>query len=181
VLLDVLMPRVDGFTALRQIKAESPATHTLLLTSHIGEEHIFEATRAGATSYVSNTDGVAEVVGSVRAASRGESVLDTTVAARVLRELRAPAHNGANGNLTRREVEWLTRLARGRSIKEIAARVYTGEETVKTHVSNIRAKRPPNRRHAAGRQRRSYGIPMSRSAYALMLRRKCCQPAKHRS
>ena len=138
-LLDLLMPGVDGLTALRRIKVDTPATHVVILTSHTGEEHIFDAIKAGATSYLLKTAGVAEVVESVRAAARGESVLDPVVAARVLQELRAPARPG-NGELTPREYEVLTLLARGRTNKEIAARLYIGEETVKTHVSHMLAK-----------------------------------------
>jgi NarL family two-component system response regulator LiaR len=139
VLLDLLMPDVDGLTALRRIKVDSPATQVVILTSHTGEEHIFEAIKAGATSYLLKTAGVAEVVESVRAAARGESILDPMVAARVLQELRAPAR-ASTGELTGREVDVLTLLARGRTNKEIGARLYLGEETVKTHVSNILAK-----------------------------------------
>jgi NarL family two-component system response regulator LiaR len=138
VLLDLLMPGVDGLTALRQISLESPATKVVILTSHVGEEHVLDAVRAGATSYLLKTASVAEVVESVRAAARGESVLDPSVAARVLQELRAP--KAAPSGLTPRELDVLTLVARGQSNREIGKRLYIGEETVKTHVSNILAK-----------------------------------------
>jgi NarL family two-component system response regulator LiaR len=140
VLMDLLMPGVDGLTALRTIKRESPATAVVILTSHLGEEHIFDAIKAGATSYLLKTAGVDEVVEAVRAAARGETHLDPTVAARVLQELRAPRSKPVEGALTRRETEVLTLIARGHSNREIARRLYVGEETIKTHVSNILAK-----------------------------------------
>jgi NarL family two-component system response regulator LiaR len=138
-LLDLLMPGTDGLTALRRIKIDSPSTRVVILTSHTGEEHMFDAIKAGATSYLLKSAGVAEVLESVRAAARGESILDPVVAARVLEELRAPART-STGALSPRELEVLTLLARGRANREIAARLFIGEETVKTHVSNILAK-----------------------------------------
>ena len=111
----------------------------MILTSHLGEEHIFDAIKAGATSYLLKTSGVTEVLESIRAAARGESLLDPIVAARVLQELRSPTRPDA-GQLTAREGEVLALIARGLRNKEIATRLYIGEETVKTHVSNILAK-----------------------------------------
>jgi NarL family two-component system response regulator LiaR len=140
VLLDLLMPGVDGLAALRQIKADSPATQVVILTSHTGEEHMFDAIKAGATSYLLKTAGAAEVIEAVRAADRGESRLDPSVAARVLQEVRSPSRPaGANG-LTPREIDVLTLVARGRNNRAIADQLFIGEETVKTHISNILTK-----------------------------------------
>jgi NarL family two-component system response regulator LiaR len=140
VLLDLLMPRMDGLTALRTIKEISPSTQVIILTSHQGDDELFDAIKAGALSYVLKTAGVDVVVESVRAAARGESLLDPTVAAKVLEEMRrAPGRDGVDP-LSRREVEVLSELARGRSNKEIARELSIGEETVKTHVSNILSK-----------------------------------------
>ena len=140
VLLDVLMPGTDGLSALRAIKQISPATQVVMLTSHQGDGGLFEAIKAGATSYVLKTAGVDAVLDSVRAAARGETVLDPSVAARVLEEMRRPRVGEGVDQLSRREVDVLTSLARGRSNKEIAADLSIGEETVKTHVSNILSK-----------------------------------------
>jgi NarL family two-component system response regulator LiaR len=140
VLLDLLMPGMDGLAALRRIKAESPATQVVILTSHTGEEHMFDAIKAGATSYLLKTAGAAEVIEAVRAAARGESRLDPAVAARVLQEVRSPSQPSAGGGLTPREIEVLTLLARGKSNRAIADQLYIGEETVKTHISNILSK-----------------------------------------
>ena len=140
VLLDLLMPDVDGLTALREIKRLSPATQVVILTSHQGDAILFDAIKAGAVSYVLKTSGVETVVDSVRAAARGESVLDPAVAAKVLEEMRRARDHEAVDQLSKREVDVLTALARGRSNKEIARELSISEETVKTHVSNILSK-----------------------------------------
>ncbi len=140
VLLDLLMPKIDGLTALREIKRVSPATQVVILTSHQEDANLFEAVKAGAISYVHKTAGVEAVVSSVRAAARGESVLDPSVAAKVLEEMRRPRGHDEVDQLSRREIDVLTELARGRSNKEIARELSIGEETVKTHISNILSK-----------------------------------------
>jgi NarL family two-component system response regulator LiaR len=140
VLLDLLMPKTDGMTALREIKRISPATQVVILTSHQGDAQLFDAIKAGAISYVLKTAGVETVVESVRAAARGESMLDPSVAARVLEEMRRLRDHEEVDQLSKREIDVLTALARGRSNKEIAGDLSIGEETVKTHVSNILSK-----------------------------------------
>ena len=140
VLLDLLMPKMDGLTALRTIKEISPSTQVIILTSHQGDDELFDAIKAGALSYVLKTAGVDVVVESVRAAARGESLLDPSVAAKVLEEMRRGHDRDEVDPLSRREVEVLSALARGRSNKEIAKELSIGEETVKTHVSNILSK-----------------------------------------
>jgi two-component system, NarL family, response regulator LiaR len=139
VLLDLHLPGMDGITALRHLKARSPSTQVIVLTSHQGDDLVFDAVLAGATSYMLKTASVEEVVRAVRAAARGESVLDPSVAARVLQEMRGRARDAVD-QLSPREVQVLRALARGRSNKEIAAALVIGEETVKTHVSNILSK-----------------------------------------
>jgi NarL family two-component system response regulator LiaR len=142
VLLDLLMPGLDGLNALRQIKTDSPTTQVVILTSHTGEEHMFDAIKAGATSYLLKSAGAREVIDAVRAAAHGESRLDPSVAARVLEELRGPSRHAPPpvNQLTPREAEVLTLVARGRSNRAIGDQLFIGEETVKTHISNILAK-----------------------------------------
>lgn len=137
VLLDLLMPRMDGITAIREMKRLTPHTHIIILTSYYEDEQVFGAIKAGAISYLLKDAGPEELVEAVRAAARGEGVLHPQVAARVLREMqqRSPLQE-----LTTRELDVLTLIARGRSNAEIAAELVIGEGTVKTHVSNILTK-----------------------------------------
>lgn len=137
VLLDLLMPKMDGLTAVREMKRTTPSTQIIILTSFYEDDQVFGAIKAGAISYLLKDASPEELVEAVRAAARGEGVLHPMVAARVLREMqqRSPLDW-----LTARELEVLTLIARGRSNAEIAAELVIGEGTVKTHVSNILTK-----------------------------------------
>jgi NarL family two-component system response regulator LiaR len=139
VLLDLQMPGLDGISTLRALKAISPATQVIVLTSHQGDDLVFDAVMAGATSYLIKTAAVEEVIRAVRGAVAGETILDPSVAGRVLQEVRRRDGRQVD-QLSPRELEVLAALARGRSNKEIAAKLGIGEETVKTHVSNILSK-----------------------------------------
>jgi two-component system, NarL family, response regulator LiaR len=123
VLLDLFLPGQDGIGVLTQIKQDRPETEVLMLTSSTDEEHLLAAVRAGALAYLPKTAGVDQVVTSVRAAARGESVLEPRIAARLVREVREVAA-----------------LSRGRANRQIARALRISEETVKAHVSSILAK-----------------------------------------
>ena len=110
-----------------------------MLTSSADDEHLIQAIKAGALSYLPKTAGVDQVVEAVHAAARGESVLEPAATARLLRELRHGGRRPA-GQLTPRETDVLKGLAQGRSNREIARALSVSEETVKSHVSNILAK-----------------------------------------
>jgi NarL family two-component system response regulator LiaR len=138
-LLDLLMPVMDGVTAAREIKRLVPSTQIIILTSYYEDEHIFNAIKAGALSYLLKDSSPQELVEAVRAAARGESKLHPMVAARVLREMQQRQHPPLN-DLTPRELEILTRIARGRSNHEIAQELVISEPTVRTHVANILSK-----------------------------------------
>jgi NarL family two-component system response regulator LiaR len=145
VLLDLLLPGLapgeNGLSVLTQIKRDRPVTEVLMLTSSNADEHVLAAVRAGAIAYLPKTAGVDQVVASVRAAARGESLLEPRIAARLVRELREGAtRSGPLDQLSPREVEVLGVLARGRSNREIARTLAISEETVKAHVSSILAK-----------------------------------------
>ena len=141
VLLDLFLPGPDGIGVLAQIKQERPATEVLMLTSSTDEEHLLAAVRAGALAYLPKTAGVDQVVTSVRAAARGESVLEPRIAARLVREVRAATiRRRPLDQLSPRELEVLAALARGRSNRQIARTLAISEETVKAHVSSILAK-----------------------------------------
>ncbi len=139
VLLDLLMPKMDGVTAIREIKRLTPGTQIMILTSYYEDDHIFSAIKAGALSYLLKDISPPDLIAAVRAAARGESVLHPMVATRVLQEMQQKERSPLN-DLTPRELEVLTRIARGRSNYEIARELVIGEGTVKMHVSNILSK-----------------------------------------
>ena len=138
-LLDLLMPILDGVAAAREIKRLVPGTQIIILTSYHEDEQIFNAIKAGALSYLLKDSSPQELVEAVRAAARGESKLNPLVAARVLREMQQHQHSPLR-DLTPRELEVLTRIARGRSNHEIARELVVSEPTVRTHVANILSK-----------------------------------------
>ena len=141
VLLDLFLPGQDGIGVLGQIKQDRPATEVLMLTSSHDDQHLLAAIRAGALAYLPKTAGVDRVVTAVRAAARGESVLEPRIAARLVREVRqASARRRPLDQLSPRELEVLAALARGRSNRQIAKALQISEETVKAHVSSILAK-----------------------------------------
>jgi NarL family two-component system response regulator LiaR len=139
VLLDLFMPRMDGLAVLTAMREAKLAAAVLVLTSSADDQHLIQAIRGGAVSYLPKTAGVDQVVDAVRAAARGESVLQPAATARLLRELR---HGSAGplAPLTPRETDVLKGLAQGRSNREIARTLAVSEETVKSHVSSILAK-----------------------------------------
>lgn len=139
LLLDLLMPELDGVTAVREIKRLAPTTRIIVLTSYFEDDQIFNVIKAGALSYLLKDMRPRELIAALHAAARGESVLHPTVASRVLREMRSQQQSPLN-ELTPRELDVLTRIARGRSNHEIAQELTIGEQTVKTHVSNILSK-----------------------------------------
>lgn len=139
LLLDLLMPQMDGITALREIKRLTPATQIIILTSYHDDDLIFSAIKAGALSYLLKDSSPQELIAAVRAAAKGESRLHPTVATRVLREMHAHEQSPLN-ELTPREREVLAHIARGRSNYEIATALVISEGTVKMHVSNVLAK-----------------------------------------
>ncbi len=139
LLLDLLMPQMDGITATREIKRLTPATQIIILTSYHDSDLIFSAIKGGALSYLLKDTSPHDLIAAVRAAAQGESRLHPTVATRMLRELHAQEQSPLN-ELTGREREVLSQIARGRSNHEIATTLVISEGTVKMHVSNILGK-----------------------------------------
>jgi NarL family two-component system response regulator LiaR len=141
VLMDLLMPRMDGMTATRTIRQELPDVEVVALTSVLEDSSILEAVRAGAIGYLLKTTRLDELKRAIRAAAEGQVQLSPEAAALLIREVRTPqsADSSTNG-LTDREVEILRLVARGRANKEIARELTIVEKTVKTHVSSILAK-----------------------------------------
>ncbi|NPA26890.1 MAG: response regulator transcription factor [Chloroflexi bacterium] len=146
VLMDLVMPGMDGVEATRAIKRLSPRSQVIVLTSYHDDEHIFPAIRAGALSYLLKDVSPDALADAVRRAARGEAVLHPRVAARLVQEIHAERKQApsqamsAFADLTERELEVLRLIAQGLSNAEIAARLYISERTVKSHVSNILSK-----------------------------------------
>jgi DNA-binding NarL/FixJ family response regulator len=136
VLMDLVMPRLDGVGAMRVLKARFPAVRVIVLTSFSEDDHVLPAIRGGAAGYLLKTAAPAEVARAIRAAAAGEALLDPSVAARLVAEVTARSDDG----LTPREREVLDALARGLSNKRIAYELEIAERTVKAHVGHILAK-----------------------------------------
>jgi two-component system, NarL family, response regulator LiaR len=139
LLLDLLMPKLDGIAAVRAIKRLTPTTQIIILTSYYEDDQIFNAIKAGALSYLLKDASAHDLVEAVSRAAQGESMLHPLVAARLLQEIRHREHAPLQ-DLTPRELEVLTHLARGRSNQEIARVLVISEPTIRTHIANILSK-----------------------------------------
>jgi NarL family two-component system response regulator LiaR len=143
VLMDLVMPGMDGVQATRLVKQKSPCSQVIVLTSYHEDEHIFPAIRAGALSYLLKDLSLPDLADAIRKAARdGEAVMHPHIAARVVQELDGVAHPDLAGyaQLSEREREVLRLIADGFSNAEIAARLVLSEKTVKSHVRNILSK-----------------------------------------
>jgi DNA-binding NarL/FixJ family response regulator len=141
-LMDLVMPGMDGVETTRRLKAISPRTQVIVLTSYHEDEHIFPAILAGALSYMLKDVGTDELADAVRKAAQGEAVMHPQVAARVVQELQRarPKSVAALPDLSEREYEVLRLIAAGNSNTEIAEQLVISGNTVKSHVSNILSK-----------------------------------------
>jgi len=137
VLMDLLMPVMDGITAIENIRATLPDIEVLAVTSVLEDTAVIRAIRAGAIGYMLKDTQADELCRAIKAAAAGQVQLSPEAASRLLREVRAPESPEA---LTDRETDVLRLLARGMANKEIARELSIGEKTVKTHVSHILAK-----------------------------------------
>jgi DNA-binding NarL/FixJ family response regulator len=144
VLMDLIMPGMDGVEATRRVREVSPRSQVVVLTSYHEDVHIFPAIKAGALSYLLKDLDPAELAEAVRAAARGETVLHPSVAARMMREMRGGADEDDLSpftELTDRELDVLRLIAEeGLSNAEIAEELVITEKTVKGYVSNILSK-----------------------------------------
>ena len=142
VLMDLIMPGMDGVEATRQVKQVSPRSQVIVLTSYHQDEHIFPAIRAGALSYLLKDVEPLELADAVRKAADGEAVLHPRVAARVVQEIHGSRKDELNPftELSERELDVLKLIADGQSNNNIAESLFISPKTVKSHVSNILGK-----------------------------------------
>jgi NarL family two-component system response regulator LiaR len=142
VLMDLVMPEMDGIEATRQIGALCPGVKVIVLTSFTEDEMVFPAIRAGAIGYLLKDISPTELAQAIRAVHRGEAQLHPDVTKKLLNQFVAPMTEPtvAPDQLTAREREVLRLIARGMSNRELALELSISEKTVKTHVSHILAK-----------------------------------------
>ncbi|WP_410642704.1 response regulator [Amycolatopsis sp. lyj-346] len=164
VLMDLRMPVLDGVAATRRLRAEHPDVRVIALTTFDDDEDVFAALRAGAVGYLLKDVSSARLVEAVLAAARGESVLQPSVAAKVLARFAQlpdappPRPQPLVVPLSERELEVLRLLADGRSNREIAAALFLAEGTVKNHVTNVLGKLGARDRTQAALRARDLGL-----------------------
>jgi NarL family two-component system response regulator LiaR len=142
ILMDLIMPNMDGVEATRRVKQVSPRSQVVVLTSYHEDENIFPALKAGALSYILKDLSAEELASAVRKAAVGEAVLHPRVAARVIKEVQGARGEKVNPftELSQRELEVLKLIADGMSNAGMAAKLVLSEKTIKGHVSNILSK-----------------------------------------
>jgi NarL family two-component system response regulator LiaR len=146
ILMDLVMPRLDGVAAMRKLRQRAPRSRVIVLTSFLDDDRLMPALQAGAAGYLLKDVEPAELARAVRTAGSEQAMIDPTVAARLLRTLSEPGPAIRRGDqtgeaaLTPREREVLELIAAGRSNKRIAFELGIAEKTVKTHVGHLMAK-----------------------------------------
>jgi NarL family two-component system response regulator LiaR len=141
ILMDLVMPEMDGIEATRLITSEQPGARILVLTSFAADDKVFPAIKAGALGYILKDSGPAELVQAIHQVHQGQPSLEPSIALKVLQELSHPTQRPPTPDpLSEREMEVLRLLAQGKSNREIAEQLVIAELTVRTHVSNILGK-----------------------------------------
>jgi NarL family two-component system response regulator LiaR len=140
ILMDLVMPELDGLEATRRILASQPEVRVLVLTSFTGDDKVFPAIRAGAQGYLLKDSSPQELIQAIHQVYRGESSLDPSVARRVLQEFSQPSSRSETDLLTERESEVLQLVAQGCSNREISEELGISNATVRSHMSSILAK-----------------------------------------
>jgi DNA-binding NarL/FixJ family response regulator len=139
ILMDLVMPRLDGVGAMRELRQRQPKIRVVALTSFLDDERLLPAIQAGAAGYLLKDAEPAEVAHAVRVAHKGQAVIDPVAAARLVEAI-ASDGPGPRERLTAREREVLELIAHGRSNKRIALELGISEKTVKAHVGRVLAK-----------------------------------------
>jgi NarL family two-component system response regulator LiaR len=141
VLMDLVMEGMDGIETTRRVMQLLPGCKVIVLTSYLDDEKMYPVIEAGAFSYLLKTSRASEIAQAIRAAARGQSILESQVAAKMMNRIRQPKPSQpAHDELTEREMEVLRAIAQGKSNQEVADALFIGVKTVKFHVTNILAK-----------------------------------------
>ena len=141
LLLDLIMPKLSGTEVIKKVKEQDPDAKILVLTSFAADDQVFPAIKAGALGYLLKDSDPEDLVRAIHQVDKGESFLSPTVARKVLEEVFQPTEKPLSPDpLTKREIDVLQVLAKGKSNKGIAEELVISETTVRTHVSNILAK-----------------------------------------
>ena len=152
-ILDIAMPKLNGLEAAKQIKAASPNTSILILSTYDNEQYVLSAIDVGVEGYLLKSVGVRELAGAIRALHGGETVLDTGVARKIFQQLSSAGDkertSKASNELNPREVEVLKLISGGMANKEIAQKLVISVRTVETHLANIYLKLKVNSRTEA--------------------------------
>ena len=138
VIMDLVMPQLDGISAIYQITDQQPDVHIIALTSFATDDKVFPAIKAGALGYILKDSDPEDLIQAIRQVHRGEPALHPSIARKVLQELNRPAQGPPTPDpLTERELQVLRLVAQGHSNQEIADNLVIEEVTVRTHVSHI--------------------------------------------
>ncbi len=163
VLMDLRMPVLDGVAATRQLRADQPAARVIILTTFDDDDYIFDGLRAGALGYLLKDTPGDKLFEAIRAAARGESFLQPSIASKVVAEFARLAGDATRPQaliepLSEREIEIVKLIAAGASNKEIGASLFITEGTVKNHVTNILGKLGARDRTQAALRARELGL-----------------------
>lgn len=140
ILMDLVMPEMDGIEATKRIIESWPEAKIIIVTSFLDDEKVYPALEAGATSYMLKTSKASEIARAVRSTFQGQSVLEPEVTGKMMEKLRRPKITQLHDQLTNREMEILLLMTQGKTNQEIADELYIALKTAKVHVSNILSK-----------------------------------------
>jgi len=140
ILMDMVMPEMNGAEATEAIIAQWPDAKIVIVTSFLDDDKVYPALEAGAVSYILKTSNAKRIAEAIRETVKGQTVLEPEVTSKMMQRMRSANETALHDQLTDREIEVLLLMANGKSNQEIADDLYIGIKTVKTHVSNILSK-----------------------------------------